>query len=124
MAENESDWSIGALLLGIGAGLALGFLFAPQSGEETREVIAGRAREGMAYAADAIDELKVQVETSLASAGEAIQQLRARAEDAAAEARGKLQEAVRVGQNAYQSELRERQAELESHPLRSAKTAS
>ena len=70
MADNDNDSGFGALLLGLGVGLALGFLFAPHSGEETREIIVDRAKEGMACAADAIDELKMQVEAGLVNAGE------------------------------------------------------
>ena len=121
MADNDNDSSFGALLLGLGVGLAVGFLCAPRSGEETREMIADKARLGMARAADAIDHLKRQAESGLANAREAAQNLRNRVEYTVAEAREKLQEAVRVGQDAYRSELRERQADMDSgHPLRRA----
>ena len=117
MADNDNDSPFGALLLGLGVGLVVGLLVAPQSGEETREIIADRAKEGMARAADAIDELKIQVEAGLVNAGEAVQQIRERAQDTVVEARKRLQEAVRAGQDAYRTELRDRQAELESRPM-------
>jgi gas vesicle protein len=117
MADNDSDSPLGALLLGLGAGLAVGLLFAPHPGEETREIIADKAKEGMARAADAIDELKIQVEAGLVNAREAVQQIRERAQDTVAEAREKLQEAARAGQDAYRTELRDRQAELDSRPI-------
>jgi gas vesicle protein len=121
MAENGNDSGLGALLLGVGVGVALGLLFAPQSGEETREIIVDRAKDGVAYAADVIEDLKMQVEAGLTNAGEAIEQLKERAEDTVADARERLQEAVRIGQDAYRNELQQRQAELESlHPARSS----
>jgi gas vesicle protein len=120
MTENNCGSGFGALFLGAGVGLALGLLFAPRSGEETREIIVDKAKEGMACAADAVEELKLQVEVGLVNAGDAVQHLRERAEDAVAEAREKLQEAVRVGQDAYRTDLSERQTQLESfHTVRS-----
>jgi gas vesicle protein len=108
MAENGNDSGLGALLLGVGVGVALGLLFAPQSGEETREIIVDRAKDGVVYAADVIEDLKMQVEAGLTNAGEAIEQLKERAEDTVADARERLQEAVRIGQDAYRNELQQR----------------
>jgi gas vesicle protein len=119
MPDNDNESGLLPLLLGVGVGLALGLLFAPQAGEETREIIADRAKEGMAYTAAVIEDLKTQVEVGLANAGEAVVQLRSRAEDAVADARDRLEEAVRVGQDAYRTELEHRQAELNSfHPVK------
>ena len=114
MAENDNGSSFGALLLGLGVGLAAGFLFAPYSGEETREIIADRAKEGMALAADAMEELKIQVESAVLNAGDAVHSLRERVGETVADAREKLQEAVKEGQDAYHTDLRKRQADLES----------
>ena len=38
---------IGALLLGIGVGVGISLLFTPRSGEENRQLIADKAREGV-----------------------------------------------------------------------------
>ena len=121
MAESDSDSNFGALLLGLGVGLAAGFLFAPYSGEETRELIADRAKEGVARATEAVEGLKTQLDAGLVDAGKAVQNWKDRIGDSVADAREKLQEAVREGQEAYRAELRERQAELESlHPVRNS----
>jgi gas vesicle protein len=40
---------ISAFLLGLGAGVGIGMLFAPKSGEETRELIKNKAGEGTDY---------------------------------------------------------------------------
>jgi gas vesicle protein len=124
MADNDNASGFGALLMGLGVGLALGFLFAPQSGEETREIIAERAKEGMAVARDAMEELKLQAELAVANAAEAVQVLKERAEHAVAEAQEKIQEAVREGQDAYRSDFRERQAQTDARPLHSLRTSS
>jgi gas vesicle protein len=116
MANDSGGSSLGALLLGLGTGLALGFLFAPRPGEETREIIVDRTREGMALAAEAVEELKMQFETAMLNAGETVQSLKDRAGEAVWEAQEKFHEAVREGQDAYRTELRERQAQLEVLP--------
>jgi len=40
---------ISAFLLGLGVGVGIGMLFAPKSGEETREIIKNKAGEGTDY---------------------------------------------------------------------------
>lgn len=42
----EEDSSLPYFLLGIGIGVAVGVLFAPQSGEETRRLLKDKAEEG------------------------------------------------------------------------------
>src|SRR4051812_40391219 len=43
----EEDNKLGYFFLGLGLGAALGMLFAPQSGEETRRLIKDKAEEGV-----------------------------------------------------------------------------
>ena len=40
---------LASFLLGVGVGVGLGLLFAPKSGEETRELLRGKADEGKEY---------------------------------------------------------------------------
>ena len=40
---------LSAFLLGLGVGVGIGMLFAPKSGQETREFIKGKAGEGSDY---------------------------------------------------------------------------
>jgi len=65
----EDDSKLSYLFLGLGIGVAVGVLFAPKSGEETREMLRGKANEGADYlkrrgtelrdqATDAIDKSK------------------------------------------------------------------
>jgi gas vesicle protein len=105
--QDANDSNLPALLLGLGVGLAVGFLAAPRSGEKTRELLAAKARQGVARAADAADELRLQFETGLSTAEEAVQELKDRVQDSVADTKVKVQEAIRAGQNAYRQSLSE-----------------
>jgi len=81
----DDDNKLSYFFLGMGLGVAVGMLFAPKSGEETREFIKGKANEGADYvkrrgsdlkdtAADALDKSKETLrrqKESLSSAMEA-----------------------------------------------------
>ncbi|MGE5568789.1 MAG: YtxH domain-containing protein [Rhodospirillales bacterium] len=58
MAEEGSKFSYFAF--GLGLGIAIGVLFAPKSGEETREFIRSKADEGKGYIRRRSDELRSQ----------------------------------------------------------------
>jgi gas vesicle protein len=116
MAENDSNFGFGYLLLGLAAGAAAGILFAPRSGEETRERIAEKAKDGMLYAKDTVDELKQQLQVGLDCTEDAVMQFKGRVEASVADAREKLQEALRAGEIAYQDEISQLQAELDTPP--------
>ena len=45
----EDDNRLSYFFLGLGLGVAVGVLFAPKSGEETRTIIRGKAGEGAEY---------------------------------------------------------------------------
>lgn len=49
---------LSSFLLGLGAGLAIGILFAPKSGQETRELLKNKAGEGGEYLKQRGAELK------------------------------------------------------------------
>jgi gas vesicle protein len=49
---------LSSFLLGLGVGVAIGMLFAPKSGEETRELIKNKAGEGSDYIKQRGAELK------------------------------------------------------------------
>lgn len=89
MSRNNGGVAIGAFVAGLGIGVALSLLLAPQSGEETRELIAEKARQGRDFVADTFDDIKSQ------------------ASGAVNDAKGKVRNAVQVGTDAYRDELRQ-----------------
>jgi gas vesicle protein len=80
--------------LGLGLGVAVGLLFAPKSGEETRELLLQKADEGKEY-------LKRQGEQLRTSAGDAIE----RGRSALARQRDQLSAAVEAGRQAYRESV-------------------
>jgi len=56
--ENMDKNGLSSFLLGLGVGVAIGMLFAPKSGEETRELIKNKAGEGGDYLKQRGSELK------------------------------------------------------------------
>ncbi len=62
MSENNGGSNLGFFLAGLGIGAILALLFAPQSGKETRELIAQKASEGRDFVANKSRELREQAE--------------------------------------------------------------
>ena len=62
MSEGTGASNLGFFLAGLGIGAVLALLFAPQSGKETRELIAQRASEGKDYVTTRGRELRDQAE--------------------------------------------------------------
>ena len=56
MAKDTSGSMLVAFVIGALTGAAVALLFAPASGEETREYLGQKAREGKAKARDAMDQ--------------------------------------------------------------------
>src|SRR2546428_10699483 len=61
MGENGGS-KVSYLIVGLGLGVLVGILFAPKSGEETREFLAEKADEGRKYAQRKARELKERAE--------------------------------------------------------------
>jgi gas vesicle protein len=80
---NDHETSAGSLLLAFVAGAAVGaavaLLFAPASGEETREYLGQRAREGRDRAADAARQGREMLNRQRDSIASAFERVRERA---------------------------------------------
>jgi gas vesicle protein len=84
----------GNFLLGLGLGVGVGLLFAPRSGEETRDMLMSKADEGKDY-------LKRQTEDLRGSAADIVDKGR----DAINRQRDSLSEAIDAGKQAYREKV-------------------
>ncbi len=101
MAEEGSKFSYFAF--GLGLGLAIGVLFAPKSGEETRDFIRSKADEGKEYLKRRSDELRDQ-------AGDLVD----RGRTVINRQRDNLSAAVEAGKQAYRDAVTGRTPEPEA----------
>jgi gas vesicle protein len=92
MADNVGG-KVSYFLVGLGIGALVGILFAPKSGEETREYLIGKAEEGKEYAQRKARELRERAEDLLE-----------RSKDVARSQRDSISAAVEAGREAYQRE--------------------
>jgi gas vesicle protein len=92
MADNTGS-KVSYFLVGLGIGALIGILFAPKSGEETREFLAQKAEEGKEYAQRKARELRERAE-DLVDRGKTV----------AARQKESLSAAVDAGREAYQRE--------------------
>src|SRR6202451_4544909 len=92
MAEN-SGAKISYFLVGLGIGALVGILFAPKSGEETRDHLSQRAEEGKEYAQRKARELRERAED-----------LVERGKQVASKQKESISAAVDAGREAYQRE--------------------
>ncbi len=90
MTRNRNKWNhpVSTLFLGVAVGALVGILFAPKSGEETRDDVAGAVNDG-------IDEVRTRATKAARSARRFANQARERVEDA-----------VDAGTEAYRESLR------------------
>lgn len=94
MSENNNVGSkVSFFLVGLGIGALVGILFAPKSGEETREYLAQKADEGREYAQRKARELRERAEDVLE-----------RGKTVATRQKETLAAAVDAGREAYQRE--------------------
>jgi gas vesicle protein len=94
MSDNVGS-KVSFFLVGLGIGTLLGILFAPKSGEETREYLASRADEGREYAQRKARELRERAEDLIARSKE----IMARQKDA-------VSGAVEAGKDAYREKAK------------------
>jgi len=71
MSDNSSS-KVSYFLVGLGLGALIGILFAPKSGEETREYLLDRAEQGKEFAQRKARELRERAEELVESSRDAI----------------------------------------------------
>ena len=92
MSDNSGS-KASFFLVGIGIGAVLGILFAPSSGEDTREFLGKRADEGREYAQRKARELRERADELLNHSDEVVKN-----------SKEKLSAALDAGKEAYQRE--------------------
>jgi gas vesicle protein len=92
MSDNVGS-KVSFFLVGLGIGALVGILFAPKSGEETREFLSQKADEGREYAQRKARELRERAED-----------LVERGKEVASRQKESLSAAVDAGRDAYQRE--------------------
>jgi gas vesicle protein len=89
MADNVGS-KISYFLVGLGVGALVGVLFAPKSGEETRDILTKKADEGRDYAQKKARELRERAD-----------ELIERGRDVASRKKDSVSAAVEAGREAY-----------------------
>jgi len=92
MSDNVGS-KISFFLVGLGVGTLVGILFAPKSGEETREYLSAKAEEGRDYAQKKARELRERAEDLIE-----------RSKEIMSRQKESLSSAVEAGKEAYQRE--------------------
>jgi gas vesicle protein len=90
---DSSGSKVSYFMVGLGIGALVGILFAPKSGEETREYLSQRAEEGREYAQRKARELRERADD-----------LVERGKQVAAKQKESISAAVDAGRDAYQRE--------------------
>jgi gas vesicle protein len=89
MIRNRNNWPqvASAFAIGLGAGAALGMLFAPQSGEDTRDRIRSTAQDGVDELTDRGKTVIRRVRRNMADAKDYVNEVADTAENAFRDAR-------------------------------------
>jgi gas vesicle protein len=93
MSENNGASNLGFFLAGLGIGAILALLFAPQSGKETRDMIAQKASDSRDYVTSKSRELRDQADD-----------LVERGKDRLAKEKERVSAAYDAGRQAYREE--------------------
>jgi gas vesicle protein len=94
MTDMEDDNKLSFFCLGLGLGVAVGILFAPKSGAETRQLLRSKAEEGADYVKRRGEELRDTATETLEKGKQTV-----------ARHRDNLSAAVEAGKQAYRESL-------------------
>ena len=100
MEENHAGAKFVYFLTGVGIGALIGILFAPQSGRQTREMIASRAEDGREFLVKKSRELREQADEYVE-----------RGKSTLSQQREHLAAAIEAGKQAYRAESQKVPAE-------------
>ncbi|MHB8411824.1 MAG: YtxH domain-containing protein [Candidatus Acidiferrales bacterium] len=100
MGENNVGSKVSFFVVGLGIGALVGILFAPKSGEDTREYLTKKADEGREYAQKKARELRERAEDLIERSKEIMNR-----------EKGSLTAAVDAGKETYQREKSKAQAQ-------------
>ncbi len=101
MRGSNGRLAFGAFMGGVGLGVIVSLLFAPHKGEETREMIAEKARRARDLMGDAADRMGDAVDI----VEEAVGGIRSQVADSVEDAKGRVRDAVQAGKDAYREQL-------------------
>lgn len=90
----DEDKKLSYFFLGLGIGVAVGILFAPKSGEETRDIIRSKAGEGKDYLRRRSEEMRERAEDLVERGKSAVQRQKEQ-----------LHAAVDAGRQAYRESV-------------------
>lgn len=101
-----NDWSsmITGITIGLGVGAALGILFAPQSGEDTRDYLLGAAKDRINDTKDRFSDVTDRVrdvKDRFSNAVESGKDFARQAQDSVEDVKGHLKDLTEAGQRAY-----------------------
>lgn len=92
--ERRSGSSVSALLAGIAIGAGLALLFAPQSGEETRQVLRRKARRARRLASHYTEDMKERAYDIRDTAGKLVGRTRERGRELVEDVREKVEDTI------------------------------
>ena len=93
MSEGNGESKLAFFLAGLGIGSVLALLFAPRSGQETRDLILQKAEEGRDFVKTKSDEIRKQAEDAVEKGKELV-----------TKQKDLLSAALEAGKQAYQEE--------------------
>jgi gas vesicle protein len=97
MAERDTTGGMVAFLVGLGIGVAVAILYAPQAGDETRNLLGQAAKQGKECVSDLAQQFRSEIGISTTGV------------------KDRLQQAVAAGKNAYREEIRQTREEPLPH---------